>query len=172
MTLRGRHRQVKVERPCLFLLKAEFKAYTELLGGLRHPGVVWAVCVVLSHWPVPVFSSGILVLPPLSSGYRYGPARWEHVHLVYSWVYNRGFTWRPAWVLSSCSRKSWSCCCILSCRLSCSLSCCCRFCVFSSPDDGHLSSSELESSPCCWYCSSPSVGGNILGLFGFWLYSS
>ena len=73
MTLRGRHRQVNSERPCLFLLKAKFEAYTELLGLLRHPGVIGGISVVLSDRPVPVFGCLVLILPPLSSGYGYGP---------------------------------------------------------------------------------------------------
>ena len=36
---------------CLeILLKAKFKADTELVGGLRHPGVEGGVCVVVFDW--------------------------------------------------------------------------------------------------------------------------
>ena len=34
------------------LLKAKFKADTELVGGLRHLGVEGGVCVVVSDWPI------------------------------------------------------------------------------------------------------------------------
>lgn len=129
---------------------------------------------VLPHGSIPCLA-GLQLRGPVSTS-RSGPWShlWEHIHPVYCWVNSRGLRWRPAWVLQSWWKRclSWN-------RSSrCCLSCFRRWTwsasvgTFSSCEIRMLSSSELELLSCLWLSCSPSVGGNILGLFGVTGYSS
>lgn len=90
---------MKLPRPCLF--EVELKAYIE--SG-RHPGIERGVGKVGSGWSVPVLACKVFCLPVTCAGSRLGSPLGEQENLVYSWLNNNGFMWRPAcvfWRLSN-----------------------------------------------------------------------